>query len=163
MIHGPNIPDSYAILFFTASDTLLSPPATSTTGHHLHFGSASSFFLELFLHFFPVAYWTPTNQAHCSSGVISFHLFILFMGVSRQEYYKFLDVTTTFIPQHASFYSIFSTIAFITWFVMVNIFPLPQKKCKIHGSKYFVYFVHYSILEWCLEHCRCSVFFFIER
>ena len=109
-----SFPDSYAVLFFTALDTLLAPPDTSTTGHHLHFGSASSFFLELFLHFFPVAYWTPTNLARCSSSVISFCFSILFMSVSRQEYHKFLDVITTFIPQHASFYSIFSTIAFIT-------------------------------------------------
>ena len=41
---------------------LLSPPDTSTTGHHFHFGSASSFFLDLFLCSSPVAYWTPTDQ-----------------------------------------------------------------------------------------------------
>ena len=37
--------------------TLLSPPDTSTTECPFHFGSASSFFLELFLHSSSVAYW----------------------------------------------------------------------------------------------------------
>ena len=39
--------------------TLLPSPVTSTTGCCFHFGSASSFFLELFLHSSP--YWAPTN------------------------------------------------------------------------------------------------------
>ena len=41
--------------------TLLSPPDTSTTGRCFHFGSASSFLLELFLHYSPVAYWIPNH------------------------------------------------------------------------------------------------------
>ena len=41
--------------------TLVSPPDTSTTGCHFWFGSASSFFLKLFLCSFPVAYRTPTD------------------------------------------------------------------------------------------------------
>ena len=40
---------------------LLSPLDTSTIGCCFHFGSASSFLLELFLHSPPGAYWTPTN------------------------------------------------------------------------------------------------------
>ena len=36
--------------------TLLPSPVTSTTGHYFRFGSISSFFLELFLHWSPVAY-----------------------------------------------------------------------------------------------------------
>ena len=40
---------------------LFPSPVISTTGHCFHFGSASSFFLKLFLHSFPVAYWIPTN------------------------------------------------------------------------------------------------------
>ena len=49
--------------------TLFSPPATS--GHCFHFGSASSFLLELFLHSSPVAYWTPTNlEVHLSVSYI---------------------------------------------------------------------------------------------
>ena len=42
--------------------TLLSSPVTSTTGHCFCFVSASSFLLELFLHFSPIAYWEPTDE-----------------------------------------------------------------------------------------------------
>ena len=47
-----------------------------------------SFFLELVLHWFPVAYWAPTNLGSLSFSVLSFCLFILFMGFSRQEYWN---------------------------------------------------------------------------
>ena len=60
LIHGPDIPGSYAILLFTA------PDLASITSH-IHnwycfcFQSIPSFFLELFLHWSPVAYWAlPT-------------------------------------------------------------------------------------------------------
>ena len=65
--------------------TLLPSPVTSTTGCHFCFGSASSFFLELFLHSYLVAYWAPTKLGSSSFSVVSFCLFILFMGFSRQE------------------------------------------------------------------------------
>ena len=81
---GLNILGSYAILFLQ-HQTLLSPPDTSTTGYHFCFGSASSFLLELFLCFSPVTHWTPTDLGSSSFSVISFCLFILFMGSSRQE------------------------------------------------------------------------------
>ena len=41
--------------------TLLPSPVTSTTGHCFCFGSASSFFLEVFLHSSPVAFQAPTD------------------------------------------------------------------------------------------------------
>ena len=59
--------------------TLLPSPVTSTTGHCFCFGSISSFFLELFLHSSPVAYWVPTDLGNSSFSVISFCLFILFI------------------------------------------------------------------------------------
>ena len=65
--------------------TLLSPPDTFTSGHCFHFGSASSFLLELFLHSSPVAYWAPTDLGSSSFSVLSFCHFILFMGFSKQE------------------------------------------------------------------------------
>ena len=68
--------------------TLLPSPTTSTTGHCFHFGSISSFFLELCLHSSPVAYWAPTDLGSSSFNVLSFCLFILFMGFSRQEYWS---------------------------------------------------------------------------
>ena len=65
---------------------LTSITVTPTTGHCFHFGSVSSFFLELFLYSSPVTYWAPTDLGSLSFSVISFCLFILFMGFSRQEY-----------------------------------------------------------------------------
>ena len=59
---------------------------TSTTGCYFHFGSDSSFNLELFLHSSPVAYWASTDLGSSSFSIISFCFFILFMGFSRQEY-----------------------------------------------------------------------------
>ena len=62
--------------------TLLPSPVTSTTGC-FYFGSISSYFLELFLHWSPVAYWAPTNLGSSSFIVLSFCLFILFMGQGK--------------------------------------------------------------------------------
>ena len=67
---------------------LLLSPVTSTTGCCFCFGSVSSFFLVLFLHWSPVAYWAPTDLGISSFSVIPFCLFILFMGFSRQEYWS---------------------------------------------------------------------------
>ena len=68
--------------------TLLLSPVTSTTGYCFCFGSVSSFFLELFLHSFPVAYWAPLDLGSSSFSILFFCLFILFMGFSRQEYWS---------------------------------------------------------------------------
>ena len=68
--------------------TLLLPPVISTTGCCFCFGSTSSFFLELFLHWSPVAYWAPTDRRSLSFSVLSFCIFIMFMGFSRQEYWS---------------------------------------------------------------------------
>ena len=51
--------------------TSLPSPVTSTTGCCYRFGSVSSFFLELFLHWSPVAYWTPTNLGSYSFSILS--------------------------------------------------------------------------------------------
>ena len=60
-------------MIFIALD-FLSPPSTSTSVRHFHFGPASSFFLELFLCSSPVEYWTPTNLEGSPFSVISFCL-----------------------------------------------------------------------------------------
>ena len=52
--------------------TLLISPVTSTTGCCFCFGSHSSFFLELFLHWSLVAYWAPTDLGSSSFSVLSF-------------------------------------------------------------------------------------------
>ena len=59
-----------------------------TTGYCFCFGSISSFFLELFIHWSPVAYWAHTILGSSSFSILSFCLFILFMGLSRQEYWS---------------------------------------------------------------------------
>ena len=68
--------------------TLLLSQVTFTTGHCFCFGSVSSFFLELFLYWSLAAYGAPTDLRSSSFCVLSFCLFILFMGFSRQEYWS---------------------------------------------------------------------------
>ena len=68
--------------------TLFLSPVTSTAGYCFCFGSIPSFFLELFLYWSPVVCWAPTDLGSSSFGVLSFCLFILFMGSSRQEYWS---------------------------------------------------------------------------
>ena len=68
--------------------TLLLSPVTSTTGYSFCVGSIPSFFLELFLYWSPVAYWAPTNLGSSCFSILSFCLFILFMGFLRQEYWS---------------------------------------------------------------------------
>ena len=52
--------------------TLLLSPVTFTTGYCFCFGSLPSFFLELFLHWSPVAYWAPTDLGSSSFSILSF-------------------------------------------------------------------------------------------
>ena len=78
----------YCYLQHLASITLLPSPVTSTTGCCFHFGSVSLFFLELFLHSSPEAYWAPTNLGSSSFSVLSLGFFIVFMRFSRQEYWS---------------------------------------------------------------------------
>ena len=68
--------------------TLFLSPVISTTEYCFCFGSIPSFFLELFLYWSPVAYWAPTDLGGSSFSVLSFCLFILFRGFSRQEYWS---------------------------------------------------------------------------
>ena len=72
--------------------TLPLSPVTSTTGYCFCSGSIPSFFLELFLYWSPVAYWAPNDVGSSSFGILSFCLFIHFMGFSRQEYWSGLPV-----------------------------------------------------------------------
>ena len=58
--------------------TLLPSPVMSTTGCCFCFGSLSSFFLELFLHWSPVAYWAPTDLG---SSLFKCPIFLLFHTV----------------------------------------------------------------------------------
>ena len=68
--------------------TLFLSPVTPTTGYCFCFGSMPSFFLELFLHWSPEAYGAPTDLGSSSFSILSFCLFLMFMGFSRQEYWS---------------------------------------------------------------------------
>ena len=90
LIHGPNIPGSYAILLFTASDF------TSITSH-IHNCVLLVLWLCLFIlsgvisPLSLVAYWAPTYLGSSPFSVLFFFcLFMLFMGFSRQEYWSSL-------------------------------------------------------------------------
>ena len=67
--------------------TLLPSPVTSQLGV-VSTLSISLFFLELFLHSSPVSYWAPNDLGSSYFRIISFFLFVLFMGFSRQEYWS---------------------------------------------------------------------------
>ena len=56
--------------------TLLSPPAASTTEHYLCFGPASSFFLEVFFCSSPVSYWTCTHLGWVGRVIFQDHIFL---------------------------------------------------------------------------------------
>ena len=67
---------------------LLPSAVPYTTRCCFYFGSITLFFLfflELFLHCSPMAYWAPTDLGSSSFNVLSFCLFLLFLGFSRQE------------------------------------------------------------------------------
>ena len=63
--------------------TLLPSPVTSTTGCCFCFGSISSFFLNLFLYWSPVAYWTPTDLGSSSFQCPIFLPFYTVHGVLK--------------------------------------------------------------------------------
>ena len=90
--------------FSLQHQALLPYPDTSTTGCCFSLGFLSSFFLELFLHWSPVAYWEPTDLGSSSFSVISFCFFILFMGFSRQKYWSGLPFLSPvdYIPSELS-------------------------------------------------------------
>ena len=98
------------MLLFTTSDL------TSITSH-IHYWvlfllcSVSSSFLELFLHWSPVAVWAPTNLASSSFSVLSFWSFILFVGFSRQDYWSGLP----FPSPVDHILSELSTITHLSW------------------------------------------------
>ena len=58
--------------------TLFLSPVPSTTGHCFCFGSIPSFFLDLFLHWSPLAYWAPTGRCSNQPGEFLFQYSINF-------------------------------------------------------------------------------------
>ena len=72
--------------------TLLLSSVTSTTGYCFCFGSISSFFLDLFLYWSPVAYWTPTDLASSSQCPI-FLPFHTVHGVLKAKILKWFAIS----------------------------------------------------------------------
>ena len=87
LTHGADIPDSYAILIFIALDF------TSITSH-IHNWVLFLLWFNLFIlsgaisPLFSSSIWAPTELGSSSFSVLSFYLFILFTGFSRQEYWS---------------------------------------------------------------------------
>ena len=72
--------------------TLLPSPFTSTTECCFCFGSAFSFFPELFLHSSPVAYWAPTDLGNSSFSVLSFLPFHTVHAVLKARILKWFAI-----------------------------------------------------------------------
>ena len=126
MIHGPNIPGSYAMLFFAASDF---------TFITRHFHSWVSFLLwpscfilsaVIVLCSSPVAYWTPSNLGDSSFSVISFCLFIQFMRFSQKIYWNGLP----FPPPVDHVLSELSTMTHLPWIVLHSVAHSFTELCK---------------------------------
>ena len=96
--------------------TLLPSPVTSTNRCCFCFDSISSFFLDLLLHWSPVVYWARTNLGSSSFSVLTFCLFILFMGFSRKEYWSGLP----FPPPGDHILSEFSTMTRPSWVALYS-------------------------------------------
>ena len=107
-------------------ETLLPSLVTSTAGCCFCFGSVSSFFLELFLHWSPVAFEACIDLGSSSFSVLSFCLFILFMGFSRQGYWSGLPFPS--LVNHIL--SELSTMTYLSW-------------VSLHGMAH-------SFIEWAL-------------
>ena len=128
--------------------TLLPSPVTSTAGCCFYFGSISSFFLELFLHWSPVAYWAPTDLGSSSFIVISFCLFILFMGFSRQEYWSGLPFPSP--VDHVL--SELSTMTRLSW---VALHGMAHRFLELDKAVVIVIRL-VSFLWWCFSACLPS-------
>ena len=104
--------------------TLLPSLVTSTTGCSFCLFSISLFFLELVLHWSPVAYWAPTNLGNYSFSVFFFFcLFMLFMGFSRQECWSGLPFPSPI--DHVL--SELSTVTHLSWVALLLTTGLPGK------------------------------------
>ena len=108
---------------------LLPSPVTFTTGCCVCFGSIPSFFLELFLHWSPVAYWAPTDLGSSPFSILSFCLFILFEGFSRQEHWCGLPS-----PSPVDVLSGLSTMTHPSWVALRGMAPsfIELDKAVVH-------------------------------
>ena len=132
LIHGPNTPGSCAILLFIALDFTFFTSLLHNWPLFLLW-LISSFFLELFLQLYSVAYWAPTDLGSSSFSVLSFCLFILFMGFSRQEYWSGLP----FPSPVDHILSELSTVTHLSWVALHGMFHsfIELDKAVVHVIK----------------------------
>ena len=78
--------------------TLLPSPVTSTTVCCFCFASVSSFFLQLFLHSSPIAYWAPANLGSSSFSALSFLPFHTVHGVLKERMLKWFGIPFFSVP-----------------------------------------------------------------
>jgi len=116
--------------------TLLPSPVTSITLCCFCFGSISSFFLELFLHWSPIAYWSPTDLGSSSFSVLFFCLFILSMGFSRQEYWRLLPFPSP-VDHILSEHSTMTCLSWVALHGMVHSF-IELDKAVAHVIRWLV-------------------------
>ena len=126
---------------------LLSPVVTSSTGYCFCFGSIPSFFLELFLHSSPVAYWAPIDPGSSPFSILSFCLFIPFMVFSRQEYWSGLPFPS--LVDHIL--SDLSTMTCLSW-----VAPLAWLSF-IELDKAVVHVIRLASLLWLCFQCVCPL------
>ena len=101
--------------------TLLPSSVTSTTGCCFCFSSISSLFLRFFLYSSPVAYWATIDLGSSSFSVISFCLFILFMGFSSQKYLSRLPFPSS-VDHVLSELSTMTRLSWVALHIMVHSF-----------------------------------------
>ena len=118
LIHRPNIPGSYVVLFYIASSFTFSTRYIHNWVSFLlwqsHFSPVASFFLEwwvIALCSSSVAFWRPSVLGGSSSDVISFCLFIVYLGLSQQAYWRGLP----FPPLVDLILSELFTITYLSW------------------------------------------------
>ena len=124
--------------------TLLSPPDTSTTGHCFHFGLASSFLLELFLHSSQVAFWSPTDLGSSSFSIPIFLLFHTVNGALKARILKWFAIPFSsgphlFIPGKQSLFTLenlFNIIYHITKFPKTKYMYITIYAEKLYHSTY---------------------------
>ena len=132
--------------------TLLLSPVTSTTGYCFCFGSIPSFFLELFLHWAPVAYWAPTDLGSSSFSILSFCLFILFTVDRLSSFQMCNTVLLTRVIMSYTFKAYFITEGsyFLTSFPdFTCAHPLPLATTNVFSVfMSLIFFLLVSVYEW---------------
>ena len=101
----------------------------------------------------PVAYWAPTDLGSSSFSILSFCLFILFMGFSRQEYWSGLP----FPSPVDHILSDLSTMTHLSWVALQG-----MAHSFIEGDKAVVHVIRLVSFLWlwfpvCLPWWRISI------